>query len=64
LAEAEMLSQVIENSNLPVANDSISPIHGGSDFSASEKLQRRRKFKNETIPDHHGQLRYSAKPNT
>lgn len=28
LAEAELLSQVVEDSNMPVANDSASPISG------------------------------------
>lgn len=44
LSETESLRQVAEDSNLPSANDSQSPINGNNiDFSASEKLQRRRK---------------------
>lgn len=63
LAEAES-GQVIEDSNMPSANDSISPIHGGADFSWSERLQRKPfKKKNETVPDHSGQLRLGNNTN-
>lgn len=57
LVEVEQrLNQVDENSNLPAAVDSISPIHGGSNFDSSERLQRRPKQKNETVPNHGGQF--------
>ena len=55
LAEAE-LSQVKEDSNMPAPVDSISPIHGRANFSASEKLQRRAKQPNETVPNQSGQF--------
>lgn len=61
LAETES-GQVIENSNMRLANDSISPIHGGANFGWSERLQRKPfKKKNETVPDNRGQLRYQQK---
>jgi len=57
LAEAEQkIGQVVENSNLPAAVDSISPIHGGSNFKDSEKLQRRKKIRNETVPNKNGEF--------
>lgn len=41
LAEAEMFSQVSEDSNLPAANDSTSPISGKNiDYKFAEKLRR------------------------
>lgn len=44
LSEAETLRQISEDSNLPSANDSQSPINGNNiDFSVSEKLQRKPK---------------------
>lgn len=56
LAEAEMLSQVSEDSNLPAANDSASPISGaGIDYKFAEKLRRnppKDRPKNETVPVH------------
>ena len=50
LAEAEELS-LAENSNLPSANDSTSPINGSNiDYHFAEKLQRRpNKKSNETV---------------
>ena len=57
LVEVEhRLNQVDENSNLPTAVDRTSPIHGGSNFADSERLQRRPKQKNETVPNHGGQF--------
>ncbi len=57
LVEAEQrLNQVKENSNLPAAVDSTSPIHGSSNFADSEKLQRKPKDKNETVPNLGGQF--------
>lgn len=55
LAEAEMLSQVSEDSNLPAANDSTSPISGKHvDYKFAEKLRRNppNTKKNETVPVH------------
>lgn len=50
LIEAEQLS-LAEDSNLPSANDSISPINGRNiDYKFAEKLQRRPfKTSNETV---------------
>ena len=48
LAEAEKLRT--ENSNLPVANDSTSPISGRQQDTAFTELRKRRKIKsNETV---------------
>lgn len=54
LAEAEMFSQVTENSNLPSAVDSTSPINGSKvDYNFAEKLRRNppKRKPNETVPD-------------
>ena len=60
LAEAEYRqSQVSENSNMPTAVDSASPISGkGIDFSYAEKLQRRpiKKNKDEAVPNFSGRF--------
>jgi len=56
LTEAEELSQVAENSNMPAAVDSTSPIHGSSNFADSEKLQRKPKKQNETVPNKGGEF--------
>jgi len=58
LAEAEMLSQVNENSNLPVANDSTSPINGSKvDYEFANKLRR-----NPPKPKPHERIQSPGKP--
>lgn len=58
LAEAELQhSQVAEDSNMPSAADSASPISGkGIDFSVSEKSSNKKQKKYETVSNISGKF--------